>query len=226
MNKIKLAIAYIITQIKYAYYAAVFALSVITSEFPYGRRINRRVEITTPDLRDRNSTAYSPSPFGNGTTIDKELTVGAIGQDGYVAPSTPNYSCDGLFSFFDGGVVDRLSGSDGDKPTGTTRPPVEDTQSRKVTASGIQLDCAWHELESRDRQAIILNAMWQRQAESEYHELFSVDDVIEMCDRPDTMTWDTTFEDLLALMGKSRISIFEFFDNHGKVFYGFYWGVR
>ena len=66
--------------------------------------------------------------------------------------------------------------------------------------------------------------MWQSQAESEYHELFSVRDVIHLCgDRAD-MHWDLTYEDLIELRKQSKVEVFDV--STVNRFYGFYWGLK
>lgn len=223
MNKLKLAIAYLINAIKKTYYAAAFSFSVITSEVSYGRRMDGGLGVKTSNLRATDSQSPEPSANVGSAIADEGIAIRTKGQSNHATSNAPNYSCDGLFGF--GDFIDGFGSPDGYESSTAPATASQDIQTRDAAHQEIQRDRAWDELEPCERQATILTALWQKQVESEYHELFSVHDVIELCDRAD-MDWSGTFDDLMSLKNKSKVTVFEVHDKHGKVFNGFYWGLR
>jgi hypothetical protein len=226
MNKLKRAIAYLINKIKKAYYAARLFASILTLEFPNDRqRVDSRSRAKTTDLREGSAEPDIIDLDRPCAIANTSSSIGTARQGGGTEANPSNPSCDGLFSFFDGDFIDGFGDTTGYDPTRSQGSLAQDLQSGKTAAQEVERDRGWDLLEPRDRQAIILNAMWQCQAESDYHELFTVRDIMGLCDRAD-MQWELTFDDLIALKQQSRVVIFESFDTFGKKFYGFFWGLK
>lgn len=130
-----------------------------------------------------------------------------------------------MFSFFDGDPADRLGYSNSGDSTGVEGSTVGDIQNGEALLTQDGTDRTWDLLGSRDRQAIILDAMRGYQAGFEYHKLFSVRCVMDLCDRAE-MQWEQTFDDLVELKRQQKVVLCETHDDQGKKFYGFLWGVK
>lgn len=226
MNKIKQAIAYLIHKIKTTYYAARFFLSILTLEFPNDqRRMDSRVRNEPLCLRVTGSQPATTSTDRPSEEHSSSGTCSTPREASHTADNTSGIPCCGMFSFFDGDPADRLGYSNSGDSTGVEGSTVGDIQNGEALLTQDGTDRTWDLLGSRDRQAIILDAMRGYQAGFEYHKLFSVRCVMDLCDRAE-MQWEQTFDDLVALKQQQKLVLCETYDDYGKKFYGFFWGLR
>lgn len=226
MNKLKQAIAYLIDKIKTTYYATRFFVSILTLEFPHDRlRVDGRARDEASGLREAGGRSNTPCFDRPSAIANSTIAVDTARQDYCTSVNTSNPSCDGMFGFLGGDFLDGFGNPCGYESTATQGCIAKNLQSREATNKELKRDREWDLLEPRDRQAVILHAMWQYQAEFDYHQLFSVHLVMVLCDRPQ-MQWEQTFDDLVALKYQEKLVLCEAHDERGKKFYGFLWGVK
>lgn len=213
-------------KIKTTYYAARFFLSILILEFPDDqRRMDSRVRNEPSCLRVTGSQPVTTPTDRPSEEHSSSGTWSTPREASHTADNTSDISCCDMFSFFDGGPADRLGYSNSGDSTGVEGSTVGDIQNGETLLTQDGTDLTWDLLGSRDRQAIILDAMREYQAGFEYGKLFSVYCVMSLCDRAE-MQWEQTFDDLVALKQQQKLVLCETHDDYGKKFYGFFWGLR
>ena len=216
MNKLKQAIAYLVSKIQAAYYAARF-FSRIFQEFPDGH--NR---VTHKGIRDRVLVSNTESPDRGVKTDGNAVTEAVRGSE---KDSDTGMPCDEFLGFWAGDVSDRFYDPDHTEQRIIEGSSSTDLQDEAHLQQCVHKNSGWDLLAPRDRQAIVLDMMRYHQSRFNIHVLFTVRDVIEICDRAD-MHWDITFSDLWSLRAQDRIQIFDHYCDRDIKFYGLFWGLK
>ena len=217
MNKLKQAIAYLVSKIQTAYYAARFFLQILLQEIPHGHNRSAR-----KNIRDKILVSNIKSP-DRGVEASCDAAIGAVRvEEADISTPTPY---DQFLGFWAGDVRDRFYNPDHAEPRIIEGSGSTDLQDGANSQRCVHKSGDWDLLAPRDRQAIILDAMRDRQSQFTHHVLFTARDVIEICDRAD-MHWDITFEDLCSLRKKEQVQIFDVYCDRDIKFYGLFWGLK
>jgi hypothetical protein len=217
MNKLKQAIAYLVSKIQTAYYATKFLASVIFWEIPHGHH-----RVVRKDIRDGVCGANSKAS-NRGVEADGIKLAQPIRAQEEIGSSTETY--DEFLGFWAGDLLDRLYGEDDQRSPSPQGSGTNDLQDAPQTGLCLQGVGEWDLLEPCDRQAIILDNMRERQSKTEDYRVFSTHDVVELCDR--AAEWETTFEDLICLSERRSVKINVVYNEHlGGKFIGLFWGLR
>ena len=209
MNKLQQAIAYLVSKIKQAYHAARFSLSIITSEFPNDRRrMDGRPRNEPSYLRNADSQSVATHTDRSGEGYSPSSTCGTARTCSDATSGSSDDSCCGVLGGLNRDLAHRFGYSHSEDTSRAEGAITKDLQNRKDFSRKDEIDRAWDLLEQCDRQAIMLQAMWEKQWPSDAYELFTTNMVIELCDRKD-MHWDIAFEDLIGLQKQGRLAIVE-----------------
>jgi hypothetical protein len=220
---IKQAIAYLIGKVKKDYYATRFFLSVVFTLLPilFEKESSNGIDGSAhKGIRDGIHNGDRESAAG-GSQADSTRSVKSVRvsqKDG-----STNSPCDELAGFGTGDTLDRPHDKDDNEQRDLERICDEALQNETPPQQGVCRGSQWDLLTQGDRENIILEAMWAKQWPSDEYVLFTVHTVIELCDRQD-MHWDLTFDDLMSLNRKGRVSLVEPFTE--KKLFPPAWGLR
>lgn len=213
-----------VSKIKQAYHATRFCIHLTFQEFPHGWRLDYGFGDQTTDVRGGGGKPDIRSALRRSEGSNTSSFVHLSGSGTNPNVDAADISCCGMFGFFGGDAADISLDSNSNKSPAIERNTTQDLQNGKAIYPAVESDREWDLLDPTTRQVIILDAMRSHQAKFETHQIFTVHDVVVLCDRTCVGAhWDIVFDDLVLLLQRRSVVLVP--ATQGKVFLGLFWRV-
>ena len=205
-----------VSKIKQAYHATRLLITIILQEVPHGH-----YRAISTGIRGRVRRTDNEATFG-GVQTDSTGTAKPIrGQE---TVSDKASTCNEFLGFWAGDTLDRFHHPNDMRSGGSQELSNEDLRDESQVQQCFHPGGEWDLLEPITRQTIILDTMRSHQAKSDTFQVFTVHDVVVLCDRACVGAhWDIVFDDLVLLLRQRSVVLVP--GTQGKVFLGLFWGV-